>query len=245
MAAVSCVYLYITFHVSLNQSPVPLVLRFYEKRSETQRPLSGDWASYTFVLIKCRLSRIITRTNSPILGAINEGAWRTYADYFFKEKPNYRSHAYFENTSWHIYCKAINQKLYFGFVDFKKAYDTVWKDGLIFKLLSQKINASPTYKNVVTQFLAENFNCKFEIRLQCLIHVLSKHRTSRPIRSRDIDRSVFYQKVVCLYKIDPWSYRKIVYHWMMSPLQVPFRQRYLYESIIQKIHFKAFGISSS
>ena len=36
--------------------------------------------------------------------------------------------------------KAINQKLYFGFVDFKKAYDTVWRDGLIFKLLSQKIN---------------------------------------------------------------------------------------------------------
>ena len=75
--------------------------------------------------------------------------------------------------------------------------------------------SSPTYKNVVTQFfLLQIWN------LQCQIHVLSKQRTSRPIRSRDIDRSVFFQKVVC-----SWSYQKVVCHWMISLL-------YLYDNDI-------------
>ena len=89
------------------------------------------------------------------------------------------------------------------------------------------------YHNVAYIWKCRNsiFGGKFLLQiwnLQCQIHVLSKHRTSRPIRSQDIDRFVFYQKVVF-----SWSYQKVVCHWMISPF-VPVRQQYLYESIIQK-----------
>ena len=79
--------------------------------------------------------------------------------------------------------------------------------------------SSPTYKNVVTQFLAGNFYCKCGI-YNAKSMFCHKHRTFRPIRSRDVDRSVFYQKVVC-----PWSYQKVVCHWIISPL-------YLYDNDI-------------
>ena len=36
--------------------------------------------------------------------------------------------------------KHEGKKLFLGFVDFRKAYDTVWRDGLFFKLLSNGIN---------------------------------------------------------------------------------------------------------
>ena len=31
-------------------------------------------------------------------------------------------------------CKNAGENLYLGFVDFQKAYDSVWRDGLLFKL---------------------------------------------------------------------------------------------------------------
>ena len=43
--------------------------------------------------------------------------------------------------------KAVNKKIYFGFVDFKKAYDTVWRDGLLYKLLKNGINGK--FYNVI------------------------------------------------------------------------------------------------
>ena len=43
--------------------------------------------------------------------------------------------------------KAANKKIYFGFVDFKKAYDTVWRDGLLYKLLKNGINGK--FYNVI------------------------------------------------------------------------------------------------
>ena len=38
--------------------------------------------------------------------------------------------------------KTANEKIYFGFVDFKKAYDTVWRDGLLYKLLANGMNGN-------------------------------------------------------------------------------------------------------
>ena len=113
----------------------------------------------------------------------------------------------------------------------------------IYTLISSKnIKNATTCHRLHIKCRNSIFGGKFLLQiwnLQCQIHVLSKHHTSIPIRSRDIDRSVFYQKVVC-----PWSYQKVVCHWMISPL-------YLYDNDIctsllyKKIHFKAFGISSS
>jgi hypothetical protein len=35
-----------------------------------------------------------------------------------------------------------NKKIYACFVDFKKAFDSVWHDGMLFKLLNNKIGKS-------------------------------------------------------------------------------------------------------
>ena len=47
--------------------------------------------------------------------------------------------------------KSANEKIYFDFVGFKKAYDTVWREGLIYKLLLQKVNGK--FLNVIKSML--------------------------------------------------------------------------------------------
>ena len=71
----------------------------------------------------------------------------------------------------------------------------------------------------------------FTANLESTMPVLSKHRTSMPIRNRDIDRSVFYQKVVSINRSLILSKGRMS---LNDESFVPIRQRYLYESIILK-----------
>ena len=58
---------------------------------------------------------------------------------------------------------ANKKKLYTCFVDFKKAYDRVWRNGLFFKMLKAKI--SPGFVQLLTYFflLLKGFQCRFTV----------------------------------------------------------------------------------
>ena len=58
-----------------------------------------------------------------------------YPDWFPTEKSNSRPCSYIENSLIDKYVYHHNEKIYACFVDFKKAFDSVWHDGLLFKLL--------------------------------------------------------------------------------------------------------------
>ena len=53
--------------------------------------------------------------------------------------------------------KTANEKIYFGFVDFKKAYDTVWRDGLLYKLLANGMNGN--FFNVIESMYQTSESC--------------------------------------------------------------------------------------
>ena len=53
--------------------------------------------------------------------------------------------------------KTSNEKIYFGFVDFKKAYDTVWRDGLLYKLLANGVNGN--FFNVIERMYQTSECC--------------------------------------------------------------------------------------
>ena len=57
----------------------------------------------------------------------------------FKRKARTSDHIFILNTIFKKVCKT-NQKLYICFVDFKKAYDSVWRKALMLKLLRTGIN---------------------------------------------------------------------------------------------------------
>ena len=50
-----------------------------------------------------------------------------------------------------------NKKLHVGFVDFKKAYDTVWRNGLFFKLLNNGV--SPGFVKLVKSMYSQMKTC--------------------------------------------------------------------------------------
>ncbi|KAK3087181.1 hypothetical protein FSP39_002749 [Pinctada imbricata] len=53
--------------------------------------------------------------------------------------------------------KDSNQKLYFGFVDFQKAYDTVWREGLLYKLQMNGIKGN--FYNIMKKMYAVSECC--------------------------------------------------------------------------------------
>ena len=53
-----------------------------------------------------------------------------------------------------------NEKMYAGFVDVKKAFDSVWHDGLLFKLL--QINVGGCFYNLIKS-LYSNSSCSIKI----------------------------------------------------------------------------------
>ena len=57
---------------------------------------------------------------------------------------------------------ASNKKLFTCFVDFRKAYDTVWRDGLIFKLLNNGV--SNKFCNII-QNMYRNLQCSVRLPL--------------------------------------------------------------------------------
>ena len=121
----------------------------------------------------------------------------------------------------------------------------VWSHGLYMVVLISNSISSPTYKNVVTQFLAGNFYCKFGIynakSMFCQnIVPLGQLEAEILIDLCYIKRSYSINRFLILSKgrmsLNDQSF-------------VPIRQRYLYESIIQKNTFQSiwhqFSIISS
>ena len=62
------------------------------------------------------------------------------------------------------YVKKLKSPLYVCFVDFRKAYDSVWRQALMFKLLSQ--NVSGMFFRIVKEMYINNNIC-VEINKLC------------------------------------------------------------------------------
>ena len=52
---------------------------------------------------------------------------------------------------------STNKRLYMCFIDFKKAYDTIWRDGLFYKLLKKGI--SKTFIKLLINMYSRNKSC--------------------------------------------------------------------------------------
>ncbi|KAK3082441.1 hypothetical protein FSP39_009605 [Pinctada imbricata] len=74
----------------------------------------------------------------------------------FSEKSQTLYHMFVLKTLMDKY-KFENKKLYLGFVDFKKAYDTVWRDGLMYKLNKNGINGK--IFNVIKDMYSKSETC--------------------------------------------------------------------------------------
>ncbi len=59
-------------------------------------------------------------------------------------------------TLWEKYCKSQNQPLYVGFIDFKKAFDSVWHEALMLKL--QRSGISKHFYNTL-KHMYQNIEC--------------------------------------------------------------------------------------
>ena len=59
----------------------------------------------------------------------------------FKSKARTSDHIFIINTLFRKFCKS-NQRLYLCFVDFKKAYDSVWREALMLKLLRMDVKGN-------------------------------------------------------------------------------------------------------
>ena len=92
----------------------------------------------------------------------------------FKKKARTSDHIFVMNTLFHKYSK-MRQKLYICFVDFKKAYDSVWREALMLKLLEAGIrgNFFYTIENMYQDsvacikrngILSDFFECKTGVR---------------------------------------------------------------------------------
>ena len=71
----------------------------------------------------------------------------------FKKKARTSDHIFILNTIFRKYVKS-NQKLFVCFVDFKKAYDCVWREALKLKLLRQGIRGN--FWGVISNMMSEN-----------------------------------------------------------------------------------------
>ena len=92
----------------------------------------------------------------------------------FKTKARTSDHIFIINTLFRKFCKS-NQRLYLCFVDFKKAYDSVWRDALMLKLLRLGVrgNFFGTVKNMYDNckaciksdgLLSDTFECKSGVK---------------------------------------------------------------------------------
>ena len=74
----------------------------------------------------------------------------------FKKKARTSDHIFIVNTIFKKVCKS-NQKLYLCFVDFQKAYDSVWRDALMLKLLRSGIKGK--FFDIVRQMYKDCSSC--------------------------------------------------------------------------------------
>ena len=92
----------------------------------------------------------------------------------FKSKARTSDHIFIINTLFRKFCKS-NKRLYLCFVDFRKAYDSVWREALMLKLLRLGVrgNFFGTVKNMYDNckaciksngFLSEAFECKSGVK---------------------------------------------------------------------------------
>ena len=75
----------------------------------------------------------------------------------FKKNCRTSDHMFILQTLIDKYVKKLKSPLYVCFVDFRKAYDSVWRQALMFKLLSQ--NVSGMFFRIVKEMYINNNIC--------------------------------------------------------------------------------------
>ena len=98
-----------------------------------------DPNNYRGISVNCTLSKVYNSIlNNRLTKFCDKHKLISDSQIGFKKKARTIDHVFVVNTLFESFCKN-GKKLYLCFIDFKKAYDSVWRDGLLYKLLKNEI----------------------------------------------------------------------------------------------------------
>ena len=121
----------------------------------------SDPANYRGICVLSCLGKLFCSIlNQRLLEHVNSHNILHNSQIRFLPKNRTADHVLVLRTLVDKYVHYYNEKIYACFVDFKKAFDSVWHDGLLFKLL--QINVEGCFYNLVKS-LYSNSSCSIKI----------------------------------------------------------------------------------
>ena len=121
-----------------------------------------DVNNYRGIAIGSCLSKLfLTIINNRIVNHLEENNLLDDAQFGFRKGRSTVDNIYILNTLINKH-KSLNRKLFVCFVDFSKAFDSVWRDGLFYKLLKHNING-PIYRLIKNMYQETSYIVKTQI----------------------------------------------------------------------------------